>query len=135
MGFLELLGSVTARGAKGIGVADAMGELLSGEGSAGGLGGLLGKLDDAGLGELGRSWVSNGANLPISAEQIERVLGSEQVRLLAAKLGVSPEQAAAQIAKALPQVIDRLTPDGEVPDQRAVDVQLGRARPEAPAAG
>jgi uncharacterized protein YidB (DUF937 family) len=135
MGFLELLGSVTGKGVKGSGVADAVGDLLSGDGPAGGLGGVLGKLDDSGLGDLGRSWVSKGTNLPISAEQIERVLGSEQVRPLAAKLGVSPEQAAAQIAKVLPQVVDRLTPDGTVPDQRAVDAQLGRVRPGAPPAG
>jgi uncharacterized protein YidB (DUF937 family) len=125
MGFLELLGSVTRKGG---GAGQAVGDLLKGGGPAGGLGGLLGKLDDAGLGDVGRSWVARGKNLPISAEQIERVLGSEHLRPVAAKLGVSPEEAAKHVARVLPKLVDAVTPDGEVPDQATVERRLGGAR-------
>lgn len=81
----------------------------------GGLGGLLEKFRQGGLSEVAGSWVGTGENQPISAEQIQNVLGSEQIGALAAKLGVDPQQASDMVAQYLPQVVDRLTPDGEVP--------------------
>ncbi len=81
----------------------------------GGLGGLLEKFRQGGLSEVAGSWVGTGENQPISAEQIQNVLGSEQIGMLAAKLGVDPQQASDMVAQYLPQVVDRLTPDGEVP--------------------
>jgi uncharacterized protein YidB (DUF937 family) len=110
MGLLEMLGTVTGKAAKG-GLTESIGGLLEG----GGLGRLLETLDEKGLGDVGASWISKGGNLPISAEQLEAVLGNEQVRAIAGKLGITPEKAASQLAKYLPQVVDRLTPDGNVP--------------------
>jgi len=82
----------------------------------GGLSGLIQSFENGGLGEVARSWVSTGQNLPISAEQIQSVLGSEQIRNLASKLGIDPEQASSHLAEYLPQVIDKLTPNGHVPE-------------------
>ncbi|MFZ2853980.1 MAG: YidB family protein [Rhodocyclaceae bacterium] len=82
----------------------------------GGLAGLMQSFDKAGLGETFSSWMSSGQNLPISAAQIEGVLGNEQVRNFAGKLGISPEQASAKLAEYLPRVIDKLTPDGKLPE-------------------
>ncbi|WP_374575632.1 YidB family protein [Phenylobacterium sp.] len=79
------------------------------------IGDLVGKFEKAGLGEIANSWVSNGGNMAISAQQIHAVLGAGPVAEMAQKLGVDPDQAADQIAKLLPQVIDRLTPDGKLP--------------------
>jgi uncharacterized protein YidB (DUF937 family) len=81
----------------------------------GGLGGLLGAFEQGGLGEIAKSWVSTGGNLPISAEQIEAVLSSGMLADFAGKLGVDPKAAAGTLAQVLPQVIDQLTPDGQVP--------------------
>jgi len=81
----------------------------------GGLSGLVQSFKDAGLAHVVNSWISTGKNLPISAEQIQSVLGSEQIKSLAGKLGVSTDQVSGQLAGILPQVIDKLTPNGTLP--------------------
>ncbi len=81
----------------------------------GGLEGLIRSFQQGGLGDIVNSWVANGENLPVSGEQIEGVLGGSVLRDLAAQLGVSPQQASGSLADVLPQLIDRMTPNGEVP--------------------
>lgn len=81
----------------------------------GGLTGLIEKLSQGGLADQVASWVSTGKNLPISAEQIQEVLGSSFVQGLAEKVGIDVNDVAGSLSKLLPQVIDKLTPDGEVP--------------------
>ena len=81
----------------------------------GGLQGLIQSFQQGGLGEIVNSWVSSGQNLPISAEQIQSVLGGSGLQELAAKLGISPEQASGSLADLLPQLVDKMTPNGEVP--------------------
>ena len=68
----------------------------------GGLSGLLQQFHDKGLGGLVSSWVSTGQNLPISADQIQHVLGSEQVKELAAKAGISPDAVSSHLSQLLP---------------------------------
>lgn len=80
----------------------------------GGLGGLVEKFQQGGLSDVVGSWIGTGDNAPISAEQIQQVLGSEQVSALAARFGVDPQQASDLVAQYLPQVVDTLTPNGEV---------------------
>src|SRR6266436_7232761 len=82
----------------------------------GGLSGLLQQFHDKGLGGLVSSWVSTGQNLPISADQLQHVLGSEQVKQLAAQAGISPETASSHLTQLLPMLIDKLTPNGHVPE-------------------
>ncbi len=86
----------------------------------GGLSGLLQNFHDKGLGELVTSWVGTGQNLPISADQIQHALGSEQVQQLAAKLGIPSGVVSSQLAQLLPTVVDKLTPSGEVPNQSSL---------------
>jgi uncharacterized protein YidB (DUF937 family) len=81
----------------------------------GGLSGLVQQFHDKGLGGLVNSWVSTGQNLPISADQIQHVLGSDQVKELAAKAGISPDLAGSHLAEFLPMLIDKLTPNGQLP--------------------
>ena len=81
----------------------------------GGLEGLIRSFQQGGLGDIVNSWVANGRNLPVSSEQIESVLGSSALQDLAAQLGVSPQQASGSLADVLPQLIDQMTPNGEVP--------------------
>ena len=89
-------------------------ELLNGNG---GIGGLLEKFNQGGLGDLAASWVSKGDNLPISAEQITSALGSGQLAEIASKFGISPDVLSSQLAEHLPGVIDKVTPDGAVTEQ------------------
>ena len=81
----------------------------------GGLQGLVQSFQDKGLAGLVSSWGGTGQNLPISADQIHQVLGSQQVQSLAASAGISPDAAGSAIAQLLPTLVDKLTPNGEVP--------------------
>jgi len=83
----------------------------------GGLSGLLQTLQQGGLAEAAKSWVSTGQNLPVSAEQIQSALGNDTVKNLAAQLGLNTEQMSGHLAELLPQVVDKLTPNGSVPSE------------------
>ncbi len=89
--------------------------MVSGGGTSGGLTGLVNLFNQKGLGDVVGSWVSTGKNLPISADQIQSVLGSSQVQALAAKVGIDPSMASAAIAQILPHLVDQATPDGRIP--------------------
>ena len=80
----------------------------------GGLPGVLEKFKAAGFANEVASWVGKGANLQISAEQIVQVLGSATINTAANKLGIDASEISAKIAEYLPQVVDRMTPNGEV---------------------
>jgi uncharacterized protein YidB (DUF937 family) len=81
-----------------------------------GLSGLVQQFHDKGLGGVVSSWVSTGQNLPISADQLQHVLGSEQVKDLADQAGISPDVAGSHLAQLLPMLVDKLTPNGQVPE-------------------
>lgn len=81
----------------------------------GGIEGLVKAFQSGGLGEIVNSWVGTGQNLPISAEQLQSALGSEQLGAVASQLGVSQEEAGGQLAELLPKVVDLLTPNGQIP--------------------
>ena len=91
----------------------------------GGLQGLVQSFHDKGLGGLVSSWVGSGQNMPITADQIHQVLGSDQVKALAARAGISPDQAGSAIAQLLPGIVDKLTPNGEIPAHNNVMEMLG----------
>ena len=82
---------------------------------SGGISGLVQQFTAQGLGHVVNSWVGTGQNLPISPSQLQSVLGSERLQAIAAKAGISPEAANAGLAQILPQMVDHLTPNGEVP--------------------
>ena len=80
----------------------------------GGVQGIIAQLEQQGLGGTVRSWVGTGANQPITADQIHQAFGSDTVKQLAAKVGLTPEELAAKLSAVLPQAIDKLTPGGAV---------------------
>lgn len=110
MGLLDQLGSMLGQG----GSSEAMSAISNLIDQQGGLGGLVQKLQNGGLRDVVASWVGTGENLPVSAEALQQVLGNEQISQIAAKLGLSPDQAAGSLAQLLPQVVDKLTPNGSI---------------------
>jgi uncharacterized protein YidB (DUF937 family) len=100
-----------------------MGMLTSKE--SGGLSGLVQSFQQEGLGDIISSWISTDQNQPISAEQIQQGLGSDMIQNLAAKAGLSTEDVSAKLAQCLPGVIDKLTPDGVIPEGGLLDKGLG----------
>jgi uncharacterized protein YidB (DUF937 family) len=81
----------------------------------GGLSGLVGLLTKSGLGEQAASWVGTGANLPVSPEQITQVLGQGGIGDLAAKMGMNAQDVSGGLARYLPEVVNQLTPEGNLP--------------------
>jgi uncharacterized protein YidB (DUF937 family) len=81
----------------------------------GGLNGVLDKFKASGLGEQVASWISTGDNLPISAAQVANALGSNTLAAIAAKFELSPEALSDLIAENLPKLVDKMTPNGEIP--------------------
>jgi uncharacterized protein YidB (DUF937 family) len=92
----------------------------------GGLNGLVQAFHQNGLGGLVNSWVSTGQNQAATSDQIQQVLGSGQVQALAQRLGISPEVAASTVAQLLPTVVDKLTPNGSVPEDSNL-LQMGES--------
>lgn len=90
----------------------------------GGLNGLLGKFQQSGLGAQVASWVGTGPNQPITAQHVIDALGSSQVGQIAQKLGIDPQQVASHVATLLPQVVNHLTPNGQMPASGAVGEAL-----------
>ena len=86
-----------------------------GNGSQGGLSAIVAKLQQAGLGNQVSSWLGNGQNLPITADQIKQVLGSDVVRQLAAKYNIPVDQISEVLAHQLPIAVDQASPNGKLP--------------------
>ncbi|WP_243688558.1 YidB family protein [Geotalea toluenoxydans] len=82
---------------------------------SGGLQELISSFQQRGLGDVVSSWVGRGENKPISPDQVREGLGNDRVRDLAAKAGVSEDETARHLSSHLPDFVDKMTPDGQVP--------------------
>ena len=110
--------------------------------NVGGLSGLVQTFESRGLGGIVSSWVGTGANQPITAQQITHALGEDRVQEIAQSTGTPVTAVAGQLATLLPALIDKLTPNGTVPESSTLasalsmaQAALGGAKPtEAPPA-
>ena len=116
MGGLGNIGNLLSMVASNPQLLQAVAGMLSNDGAQGGLGGLTQKFQQAGLGDMVRSWIGSGQNQPVSGDQLSHVLGPDAITSLAEKLGVSPAAAADQLSSVLPGLIDQLTPNGQAPE-------------------
>ena len=114
----DVLGQVLGSGGaqRGGGLGDVLGQVLGGGGAAGGLGGLLQKLEQGGLGAESRSWVSTGQNVAPSPDSIGRIFGADGLAAIARQAGLSERDTSAGLAQLLPEVIDHVSPQGRIPD-------------------
>ena len=103
----------------------AAAKLISG-GNVGGLAGLTQLFAQRGHGEAVNSWVSSQRNQAISADDVQQVLGQDRVREVAQDAGVSEPEAAQGLSSVLPQLVDRLTPDGKLPDSNTANNTLSQ---------
>ena len=94
----------------------------------GGVQGLLEAFRQKGLGDAVSSWVGTGQNLPVSGDQIHAVLGQEQLQSIAQQAGLSPAEASNGLASLLPQLIDRLSPNGQLPEGGMLEQGLALLR-------
>jgi uncharacterized protein YidB (DUF937 family) len=84
-------------------------------GVSGGLGGLVTQMNQGGLGDIAKSWIGTGENSPISGDQVAKMLPASVIEMLTKQTGLTPDELMQRLAKTLPQVVDRLTPKGQLP--------------------
>lgn len=126
MGLLDsILSAVSGKGDTSGGANPLMGILSGLLTQSGGLQGLSNKFSQSGQGGAFSSWVGMGENQPISSNQIQEALGSDQIRALAARMGVDPNLTSNFLAEYLPKIVDKLTPAGKI--DPAADHQQGLA--------
>ena len=124
MGLLDSITGSLGQGGGGNPLLSQVTSLIT-DSNSGGLAGLLQRFQAKGLGDVANSWVSTGPNLPLEAQQVQSVFGAEQIQQMAAKAGIAPEALSEKLAELLPQVIDKATPDGSLPDQSSLQSGLG----------
>jgi uncharacterized protein YidB (DUF937 family) len=86
----------------------------------GGLQNLIQTMEQKGLGSVAQSWVGTGANHAITPEQIQSILGNQQLQQLAAQHGLNLQEVSSHLAQILPVVVDKLTPNGQVPNSSGI---------------
>ena len=111
-----VLGMLANRQGGGMGGA-ASGALggAGGAGGAGGLGALIEQMARSGFGQQANSWVGTGTNEPLPPDAWSNVLGQDQLAAIAQQAGLSEEQTKSGLSDLLPEVVDRLTPGGQIP--------------------
>lgn len=107
-------GTAAAPAQPASGAAPTQGNLVDG------LGGLINTLEQAGLGDVVKSWIGTGPNQPVDAQKIGMALGQEAITVIAAKTGLDQQVLQQQLAQYLPSVIDHLTPNGRLPTHQEV---------------
>lgn len=147
----DLLGGLLGGKGGGGGLEDILGQLTGGKGggsssgeastATAGAGGLLGALlpllasflKNGGLNKVlagfqqqgqsaqAQSWISTGGNEPVSGGDLENVMGREEIATIAEKLGLSEEETADALAQVLPQVVDKVSPEGQLPPENELD--------------
>jgi uncharacterized protein YidB (DUF937 family) len=121
----QVVGALSGQGGtQGSGLMELVLGLINNP-QTGGIQGLIAAFQDKGLGELISSWIGTGQNLPISPEQLQSVLGNTQIGQIAQQLGLSSQDVSGQLSALLPEVIDGITPSGEVPQGDAMQNALG----------
>ena len=111
-------GSTQARPEAEPGLGGLLGSLLGGSG--GGLADLIAGFERAGFGTQAQSWVGRGANQAMPSDAIEQVFGRGGLAEIARRAGVSEADASRGLSQLLPEVVDRVTPDGQVPQADAL---------------
>jgi len=101
------------------GLLGNLGGMLGGAGAgsllSGGLGELLAKFQQNGLGDTAQSWVNNGPNQPISPQDLKQAIGPDVLATLEQQTGLSQQDVLARLSRELPGAIDKYTPEGQLP--------------------
>jgi uncharacterized protein YidB (DUF937 family) len=90
----------------------------------GGIAGLQSMFQQGGLGNIVSSWIGSGQNLPVSAGQLQNVLQGGALQQAAQQAGMDPSQLTGMMSSLLPHLVDKLSPNGQVPDASALQKML-----------
>ena len=119
MGFFDSILSSALGGSSTGGSQNALIQIATGlishNSTGNGLAGLARQFEQKGLGDLVQSWIGTGQNKPISPDQMQHALGADQIQQFAQQTGMQGSQVTTALSALLPQLIDKLTPQGQVP--------------------
>ena len=117
---MPLLDSIMGMLGKGGGGKDVMSQLasmLTGKGGDGmGLSRLLEQFKGAGLGDKADSWVGTGENQPLTPDEVKKAIGDDRLATMSKQTGQSVGSLTTDLSKMIPAAVNKLTPDGKVPD-------------------
>jgi uncharacterized protein YidB (DUF937 family) len=117
----------TASGGPNVGaLVGALAPVVIGMLRSGGLQKMMSGLQQGGLGQQADSWVSTGPNAPVSGSEMRVGLGEGEVRRFAEDAGLPEDEAAGVLAAVVPQVVDGLTPNGQLPSDDDLEALLRR---------
>src|SRR3974390_3093204 len=122
-----LLGSNVLTGGAGQTASTGSQPTTDAGGVLGGLGGLLNKLEQGGLGDQTKSWVGTGQNQPVSPSQLGQALGPNIIKTLSQMTGVSEDQHTKQLSQGIPVIINVLTPNGRLPTVAGLSKMIGQS--------
>lgn len=88
-------------------------EIVSWVMQQGSLTSFIDKFKQNGLSNIVESWLGEGKNLPISAEQVQNVLGIDSIAQLAQKIGLDNPQTSGLLSQYLPDIIKHLSSGGQ----------------------
>jgi uncharacterized protein YidB (DUF937 family) len=133
-GLGDLLGGILGGGARGGSLAGGQGggmmrmllPLVASMLMNGGLQKILGRLQSNGRGAEADSWVSAGENKDVDGAAVRQALDDDEITSIATQLGVSEDEAAEAVARVLPDVVDQVTPQGQLPPDEELDEKFGR---------
>jgi len=111
---------------RGGGTGAVAGPVMGGGGGMAGLGGLLQQLTQSGFGQQADSWVGTGANEPLPPQAWSKVLPPEQLSAIASQAGISEDEARHGLSQLVPEVVDHLTPQGQVPPEDELLASIDR---------
>lgn len=119
--------SASASGGGGLGdiLGQVLGGAMGGGGTGGGLGGLLEQMQRAGFGTEADSWVGTGQNRPLPPDAMGKVFGREGVQEIARRTGYDESDVSRGLSQLLPEVVNHVTPNGQVPDLDALSASVG----------
>lgn len=128
----DILGAVlggNTGGSQQNAIGQIVAQLLKGSGQPGqdgGIGALIQQFQKAGLGDAVNSWVSTGQNQPVNGAQVQQALGSDRIQQFAQQTGMQGGQVSDLLAQILPQFVDKVTPNGSVPQQNDLQGMLSQ---------
>lgn len=128
---MSLFDSIISGASEKFGLGNKTGSVLSAllslmtDQNRGGFAGFLDLFSKAGLGDVASSWISSGVNSELSNEQVELALGEDTISDIASQADISKDEAASALAYMIPNVVDKLTPDGVVPEEKDLLSKIG----------
>jgi uncharacterized protein YidB (DUF937 family) len=99
----------------GGGLGGILGQVLGGAAAGGGLGALIEQMGRAGFGDQARSWIGTGENQALPSGALEQIFGAGGLAEIARQAGLTQDETSRGLAQLMPEVVDRVTPRGEVP--------------------